>query len=117
MATPATAATLTPIYAIQGDGLQSPLIAQWVDTYGVVTGVIADGFYLQDPQGDGNPQSSDGIYVYRTTNRTGGSMSKVQRAYVDEFYGKTELSRIKAASPVGLAPLSLLPRRRSPRPA
>ncbi|MEZ4680516.1 MAG: endonuclease/exonuclease/phosphatase family protein [Caldilineaceae bacterium] len=106
MATPATAATLTPIYAIQGDGLQSPLIAQWVDTYGVVTGVIADGFYLQDPQGDGNPQSSDGIYVYTRERPTVqvGQCVQVQRAYVDEFYGKTELSRIKAASPVGLCP-------------
>ena len=32
---------------------------------GCVTGVTAEGFFLQDPAGDGDPATSDGIYVYR----------------------------------------------------
>ena len=42
-----------PIYAIQGDGLTSPLSKSRVDTYGIVTAVTSNGFYLQDPIGDG----------------------------------------------------------------
>jgi len=92
------AASLMPIYTIQGDGPASPFYHQWIDTYGIVTGLVADGFYLQDPQGDGNPATSDGIFVYTREAPTVavGQCIQVQRAYVDEFYEKTELSRLKA---------------------
>jgi predicted extracellular nuclease len=50
---------------IQGDGQRSPLAGQVVTTRGVVTLLTADGrhFWLQDPEGDGNPATSDGILV------------------------------------------------------
>lgn len=93
--------TITPLYAIQGPGPQSPFYQQWIDTYGLVTGVVADGFYLQDPLGDGDPLTSDGLFVYTRDAPTVqvGQCLYLQRAYVDEFYEKTELSRMKAILP------------------
>lgn len=56
--------TLTPIYAIQGTGSTSTLVGQSIVTQGVVTKVTNNSFYMQDPSGDGNPLTSDGVLVY-----------------------------------------------------
>ncbi len=61
---------LTPIYNIQGSGVTSPLLGTSVTTSGVVTKVNNNGFYLQDPVGDGNPLTSDGIFVFTSTAPT-----------------------------------------------
>ena len=58
----------TPIYEIQGDGDQSPLVGETVTTEGVVTVDLQEpdeyfGFFLQALDGDGNPATSDGIFV------------------------------------------------------
>jgi predicted extracellular nuclease len=58
---------LTPIYAIQGSGATSPLVSTAVSTSGIVTGVKSNGFFLQDPLGDGNPSTSDGIFVFTSS--------------------------------------------------
>ncbi len=91
-------AELVPIYAIQGNGLVSPRAKTWVDSQGIVTGVTETGFYLQDPVGDGDPATSDGIFVYTRTRPAvqAGQCLRVESSYVDEFYEKTELSRAKA---------------------
>lgn len=65
-----TTVTLTPIYTIQGSGAASPVVGQSVTTSGVVTKVNNNGFYLQDPVGDGNPLTSDGIFVFTSTTPT-----------------------------------------------
>ncbi|MCX6044389.1 MAG: endonuclease/exonuclease/phosphatase family protein [Chloroflexi bacterium] len=117
------AADRTPIYAIQGAGLVSPQWQQWVDTAGIVSGVGETGFYLQDPVGDHDPATSDGIFVYTRTRPSvqPGQCIYVQHGYVDEFYEKTELSRAKAILPVDdcvttvLAPV-LIPSPRLGRP-
>ncbi|MDY6782284.1 MAG: endonuclease [Cyanobacteriota bacterium] len=70
--TPSTANELVPelppetikIYEIQGEGHLSPLVGQSVVTTGIVTAVESNGFYLQDPTGDGNDATSDGIFVF-----------------------------------------------------
>lgn len=62
--------TITPIYTIQGSGTASPLVGQSVTTNGVVTKVNNNGFYMQDPIGDGNPLTSDGIFVFTSTAPT-----------------------------------------------
>jgi len=49
---------------IQGRGHRSPLEGARVDTQGLVTAVDANGFYLQDPAGDGDPFTSDAIFVF-----------------------------------------------------
>jgi uncharacterized protein len=52
------------ISAIQGRGALSPLQDQTVATSGVVTQVHSHGFFLQDPRGDGDEATSDGIFVF-----------------------------------------------------
>jgi predicted extracellular nuclease len=52
------------IYEIQGEGHTSPFVAQLVITTGIVTAVGSNGFYLQDPTGDNNNATSDGIFVF-----------------------------------------------------
>lgn len=56
--------TLVPIYSIQGSGHTSPFAGQTVATSGVVTARTSNGFYLQDPTGDGDVRTSDGILVF-----------------------------------------------------
>ncbi len=53
---------------IQGGGATSPHVGEAVRTSGVVTRVNNNGFFMQDPAGDGDDATSDGIFVY-----TGGS--------------------------------------------
>jgi uncharacterized protein len=65
-------ADYTPIYAIQGSGLSAAVTGN-VSTKGVVVGdfegtAAASGFYIQDLTGDGNPATSDGIFVYTGSN-------------------------------------------------
>ncbi|MGB0895072.1 MAG: ExeM/NucH family extracellular endonuclease [Parashewanella sp.] len=57
---------LTKISAIQGTGFTSPLVGKKVAVEGIVTAVVSipyKGFYLRDAQVDGNPETSDGIFV------------------------------------------------------
>lgn len=51
------------IYDIQGVDHRSPLEGQRVRTEGVVTDVFENGFYIQDPHGDGDSNTSDAIFV------------------------------------------------------
>lgn len=106
----ASVSELVPIYTIQGNGAASPLAQQWVDVAGVVTGVTETGFYLQDPVGDNDPATSDGIFVYMHARPTVqvGTCVRVQRGYVDEFYEKTELSRIKALLPADVCATTII---------
>lgn len=52
------------IYDIQGAGHNSPYEGQQVNTSGVVTAVDSNAFFVQDPLGDGDPLTSDAIYVF-----------------------------------------------------
>lgn len=68
-ACPVPSAPLRATYQVQGTGPRSPLEGQTVAVRGVVTAVFPGlaGFYLQDPEGDGDPATSDGLFVYTTT--------------------------------------------------
>jgi hypothetical protein len=65
--------TYTPIYAIQGSGLVTPIPGA-VTTQGVVVGDYEGpsptlrGFYIQDLSGDGDVATSDGIFVFNGNN-------------------------------------------------
>jgi predicted extracellular nuclease len=89
----------TPIYAIQGSGRASPLVGSVVSTEGVVVGDFQrggfDGFYLQDPAGDGDAASSDGIFVYApgAADVALGDALRV-RGKVKEFGGMTEIAEL-----------------------
>lgn len=70
-AAPAAAmAADTAIFTIQGSGQVSPLKGQTVTTTGVVTKVTNNGYFLQDAMGDGNPLTSDGIFVFTSSAPT-----------------------------------------------
>ncbi|WP_244199080.1 ExeM/NucH family extracellular endonuclease [Janthinobacterium svalbardensis] len=54
---------------IQGSGAASPYANSVQTTEGVVTLKVGTGFFIQDAAGDGDPSTSDGIFVY--TGNTG----------------------------------------------
>lgn len=98
----------TPIYDIQGDGDESPLHFSFPDSQAVVTteGIVTvdvqqrsehSGFFLQDPNGDGDSSTSDGIFVFhRDTfgfDVSAGDYIRIE-AEVDEFRGETQLERV-----------------------
>ena len=58
------------IMEIEGADHVSPLSGDTVTTVGVVTAVASNGFYLQDPVGDGDHATSDAVFVF-TGSRTG----------------------------------------------
>ena len=53
-----------PIYEIQGNTHVSPLVGVTVETCGVVTATGFQTYYIQDPDGDGDPATSDGINIF-----------------------------------------------------
>ncbi len=59
-----------PIYTIQGPGTTSPRLGESVTTTGVVTLLTNNGFFVQDANGDGDPLTSDGIFVFTSTAPT-----------------------------------------------
>ncbi|MEM6973935.1 MAG: choice-of-anchor I family protein [Pseudomonadota bacterium] len=52
------------IFEIQGAGHVSTFAGQTVITTGIVTALAFNGFYLQDATGDGDDDTSDGIFVF-----------------------------------------------------
>lgn len=62
------------IHDIQGPTRTSPLAGQQVSNVpGIVTGVRtygSKGFWFQDPEGDGNPATSEGIFVFTSSAPT-----------------------------------------------
>ena len=92
-----TTNTCSSIPEIQGTGNSSPCLGHRDDIEGCITGVTARGFYFQDVAGDGNPDSSDGIYVYfykgwsNPSNFQAGQMVRVSGT-VTEYYDTTEFA-------------------------
>lgn len=95
---------LIPVPAIQGTGSSSPLVPagkfeseQAHATRGVVTQVVSGlykGFFIQDPQGDGDPASSDGLFVYSTQANSAivpGAEVCVS-GKVKEYFNQTQLN-------------------------
>ncbi|TXR53300.1 ExeM/NucH family extracellular endonuclease [Reinekea thalattae] len=98
------------IMQVQGTGESSPYIDTGsyssADNYkvsGVVTGietatngdVIAPGFFIQDAQGDNDPLTSDGIYVYYyDTQQLDLNVGDEVAVYgpIKEYFGLTELA-------------------------
>lgn len=89
----------TPAWAIQGDGASTPMDGRIVMVEGVVVGDYEGpapalrGFYLQDAAGDGDPATSDAVFVFngdRDQVRP-GDIARV-RGTVAEFEGQTQVS-------------------------
>ncbi|MFZ1767872.1 MAG: ExeM/NucH family extracellular endonuclease, partial [Caldilinea sp.] len=95
----------TPIPVIQGSGPATPFINAVVTTRGVV---VADyegptpalrGFYLQDPVGDGDPATSDGVFVFNgnADNVNAGDLVTV-RGVASEFSNQTQINAQQVAT-------------------
>ncbi|NHZ78568.1 ExeM/NucH family extracellular endonuclease [Massilia sp. CCM 8695] len=52
---------------IQGAGAASPFVNASVSTEGVVTHKVSNGYFIQDANGDGDPATSDGLFVFTGT--------------------------------------------------
>jgi predicted extracellular nuclease len=90
--------TFTPIYEIQGSGETSPLAGTVLATEGVVVGDFQvggkNGYFIQDVTGDGNPATSDGIFVYNTTTAVNPGDHVRVRGTAVEYLGITEISPV-----------------------
>lgn len=56
------------IMSLQGEAPTSPYASDSVSTAGVVTMRTRDGFYVQDPAGDGDDATSDAVFVRSAAN-------------------------------------------------
>jgi predicted extracellular nuclease len=90
----------TPIYEIQGSGMTTPLEWENHATEGIVVGDFQEGgkygFFIQDPLGDGDIATSDGIFVYEpygvdSIDVNVGDVVRV-RGTAKEYDGLTEIS-------------------------
>jgi len=88
----------TRIPDIQGSGMSAAITGN-VTTQGVIVGdfkgsASASGFYIQDPIGDGNPATSDGIFVYTGSSSISVSVGKVVRVtgFARERFNQTTIN-------------------------
>lgn len=83
------------ISEVQGEKNASPFVGQSVSLTGIVTARIKSGFFLQTPDDktDGNPNTSEAIYVFTKTEPTGeaavGNLVSVTGT-VEEFRPRQE---------------------------
>lgn len=58
--------SITPIHDVQGPGASSPIVGSTVAVRGIVTGVEANGFFVQeeDAEVDADPATSQGVFVF-----------------------------------------------------
>ncbi|GAB7191488.1 ExeM/NucH family extracellular endonuclease [Kineococcus sp. NUM-3379] len=98
-ANPCEAAPTHEIGAVQGPGAATPLAGRQVTVRGVVVGDVPgmSGFYLQDGDGDGDPATSDGVFVFSPAAVDLGDTVAVT-GEAQEFGGQTQIaSRAGAA--------------------
>ncbi|HHJ06342.1 MAG TPA: ExeM/NucH family extracellular endonuclease, partial [Anaerolineae bacterium] len=89
------------IYDVQGDGFVSPYVGKIVTVQGVVYADMQEsdqlkGFFMQDAAGDGDPATSDGIFVYNTTYAVNNGDWVEVTAQVDEYNQQTQLKNVSA---------------------
>jgi predicted extracellular nuclease len=93
-----------PIYDIQGSAFASPYKGDSVTTEGIVTGDFQagsqlGGFFMQDPNGDNDTSTSDGVFVFAGAGDQGildvnvGDRIRLE-GMVKEFSGLTEITDV-----------------------
>ncbi|WP_369254643.1 ExeM/NucH family extracellular endonuclease [Geodermatophilus amargosae] len=87
------------IGAVQGSGTATPLAGETVTVRGVVVGDVPglSGFHLQDPDGDGDASTSDGVFVFSPVAVELGDTVAVT-GQAQEFGGQTQISSPAAAA-------------------
>ncbi len=101
------------IGSVQGSGTTTPLAGTQVTVSGVVVGDVPGlaGFYLQDPDGDGDATTSDGIFVFSPAAVALGDTVQVSGS-PSEFGEQTQISSregVTVCSPAPQDPLAALP--------
>jgi predicted extracellular nuclease len=93
-------ASTTPICTLQGSGAATP----WIGVFTIQGVVVGDfeggitpqirGFYVQQENCDGDPQTSDGIFVYNGDNKNQVALGDLVRVTgtIGEYQGQTQLS-------------------------
>jgi uncharacterized protein len=99
----AAAQTSLTIPQIQGVGTSSTYVSQQVKTAGIVTAKFIGtgkigGFFLQDPIGDNNPLTSDGLFVSTSTDNVAVGDNVQITGTVTEYSGRTQLGSITNTS-------------------
>ena len=92
---------------IQGAAPRSAFAGTVQTTQGVVTAVISGGYFIQDPTGDGNPATSDGLYVFGSTTgiavgdlvRVTGTVTEYTPSGANRSY--TELTNVSTTTRIG----------------
>ncbi|NUT41389.1 MAG: ExeM/NucH family extracellular endonuclease [Thermoactinospora sp.] len=101
---------------VQGSGDASPLAGQTVRVEGVVTGDFQrtdqlSGFFLQDPDPDADPRTSEGLFVFARESfkdvKTGDKVLVTGK--VTEYNGWTELSPATAVDVCGTGSVAAQP--------
>ena len=97
------AATPLTIPQIQGAGTSSSYVGQEVKTSGIVTAKFIGtnkigGYFIQDPTGDGNVLTSDGVFVSTTTDNVAVGDNVELTATVSETDGRTQLVTVTATN-------------------
>lgn len=93
----------TPIYDVQGTGASTPLNGLEVSVEGIVTGdfqsddgVDGDlrGFYIQEVTPDGDPSTSDGIFVFESSTIVDVAVGTLVRVsgFAGEFFDETQIT-------------------------
>ncbi|HEX5733922.1 MAG TPA: lamin tail domain-containing protein [Blastocatellia bacterium] len=83
------------IHDIQGNGLATPFAGMVVSTTGIVTARKSNGFFLQTPNVDADPNTSEGIFVFTSSAPTvavGDSISVLGEA--SEFFNLTQINTL-----------------------
>jgi predicted extracellular nuclease len=113
---PTPPATLMEIGEIQGTGLVSPVAGETRTMRGVVTADLQgasgmNGFFIQDPDGDGDANTSDGIFIYVPSANAAWFTFDVEvgdyvqvTGRVTEFQSQTEIDNVTAISKCGADP-------------
>ena len=100
---------VTSIGQVQGDGARSPMLGQRVSVEGVVVGNFAEGLggvFIQDPRGDRNPRTSEGLFVqiHAAMPPTRGQHVRVIGTVVELGDGAATLTALQDAAITVLGP-------------
>lgn len=103
---------VTPIHVVQGSGAATPLAGRTVTVEGVVVGDLQPddgdpfgtdlgGYFLQATEGDGDPRTSEGLFVFDAAAdvAVGDRVRVTGRA--TEFNGLTQVDRVRSTTVCG----------------
>jgi predicted extracellular nuclease len=87
------AAVPVAIHDIQGNGTASPFAGLQVISSGIVTGRKSNGFFMQDPLPDADPNTSEGIFVFTSSTPSPAVGDAVTvTGMATEFFNLTQIA-------------------------